>query len=77
MTFPPVELGEIGRGWVGQSERKGSDGLLQCLSERDHDEPDWSSAATAEGKTARAGRNGAAQRGVSGPGKSRKSGSKR
>ncbi len=47
-------------------------GLLQCQSGGDHDEPDWSSSATTEGKTARARRNRAAERGVDGPGKSRR-----
>ena len=51
-------------------------GLLQCLSEGDYDEPDGSNSATAEGKTARAGRNGAAECCVGGPGKSRRSGRK-
>jgi hypothetical protein len=76
MAFPPVGLGEIGRGCGAIGTEGLSDGLLQCLSEGDYDEPDWSSPATAEGKTARARRNGAAERGVGGPGKSRGAGAK-
>ena len=37
---------------------------------------DWNSPAIAEGKTAGARRNGAAERGVGGPGKSRMAGRK-
>src|SRR5271157_5667530 len=52
------------------------DGLLQCLSEGDHDEPDWGNPATAEGKAARARRNEAPERGVGCLRKSRESGGK-
>jgi hypothetical protein len=71
MAFPPVGLSGIGRGCVAIGTEGSSDGLLQCLSEGDHDEPDWSNPATAGRKTVRARRNGAAERGVSGHGKSR------
>src|SRR5208282_1545006 len=76
MASPPVGLSEIGRGCVAIGTEGSSDGLLQCLSEGDHDEPDWSDPATTERKTVRARRNGAAERSVSGPGKSRGSGGK-
>lgn len=68
MAFPPMGLSEIGRGCVAIGTEGSSDGLLQCLSEGDHDEPDWSNPATAERKTVRARRNGAAERGGGGEG---------
>src|ERR1700719_2460170 len=52
------------------------DGLLQCLSEGDYDEPDGSNSETAAGTTAHTRRNGAAERGVGGPGRSWRSGRK-
>jgi hypothetical protein len=47
-------------------------GWYNACPRGDYDEPDGSNPAIAEGKTARARRNGAAERGVGGPGKSRK-----
>ena len=46
-------------------------GCYNACPRGDYDEPDGSNSAIAEGKTARAHRDGAAQRGVGGPGKSR------
>jgi hypothetical protein len=46
MAFPPVGISEIGRGCVAIGTEGSSDGLLQCASEGDHDEPDWGSPAT-------------------------------
>src|ERR1700720_1343798 len=66
-----VAIGVVTNGTESLSDR-----LLQCLSEGDYDEPDGSNPAIAEGKTARARRNGAAERGVGGPGRSWSSGRK-
>src|ERR1700722_17338175 len=81
-STPPRRIGEIS-GWCvwrsgrWQSGRRVSKmGCYNACPRGTNDEPDGSNSETAAGKTARARRNGAAGRGVGGPGRSWRSGRK-
>jgi len=70
--IPPVNLmGDEGE--IGSESLSTAEALIQFVAERDHAEPDQSSAAVEDGKRPNAEEIGTVERGFEGPGQSRRS----